>query len=286
MVSPIAIKVAITRAKTLIVAVLFAAAVNVYCAVSADAAKPITNATKPMVSAAKPTPAAMKPTAATTRQNHAATGQIEVWCIKQKGDWLGEDIVYLCDSAFKTVYTKAGYAITMRAPDWKPMYYSKNLQTYFPETQEAFKKSFASRAGLLRTLYVPGHYVVSKGKTGKLFGYTTSSVVLSSKHPDGESKWTEVITIDSVVDPPAVRNVFGDMFGGFSPNFVGRVCIHEAGHPSVVFLETESIGKTKVTSDFFDPPKGFKLARNEFEVTAGSGLVTDMIDDLGRAPSK
>jgi hypothetical protein len=279
MVPSIAVKVLGTCTKTLFVAVLCVGIVNVHCGICADAARPIADATKPTTTAAKPT-------AATTAGNHAPTGQIEVWCIKQKGDWLGEDIVYLCDSAFKTVYTKAGYAITMRAPEWKPMYYSKNLQTYFPESQEAFKKSFASRAAMLRTLYVPRHYVVSKGKAGKLFGYATSSLVLNPKHFEEDSKWTELITIDSVIDPPAVRNVFGDMFGGFSPNFVGRVYVHEKGHRSVLFLETESIGKTKVSADFFESPKGYKLAQSEFEVTAGSGLVTDMIDDLGRAPSK
>jgi hypothetical protein len=287
-VSFIAVKFRCTWARTLsFIALLYMTTLAVaFQSIEATAAKPAITDQKP--TAAKPATNEAK----TKSVDGKATAQKEVWCIKQNGDWLGKGILYICDSGFKTVYTKGGYVVTMQAPDWKPVYYSQTLKTYFPETQEEFKKSFSKRAGMLTTVYLPNPCTISKGKAGRVFGYPTSTILLNPGRSSEElGKWAEVVTFDEIVDPPVVNKLFGVMYNNCTDHFVARVITHNTGQKSLAYLETESIEKIKVGADFFDPPKkGYKLVQTEFEVTAGSGLVNDLIDDLGstlgKAPSK
>ena len=47
-------------------------------------------------------------------------------------------------------------------------------------------------------------------------------------------------------------------------------------------VETTSARKIKVPSTFFDPPKGYRRAKSEDEVTVGVDLINDIVGDLGK----
>jgi hypothetical protein len=213
----------------------------------------------------------------------AVPKQLDVWKLEQTAEWVGDNKVSLNEHAFKFDVSKAGYVITMSAPEWKPVYYSDIQRTYFPETQEALKRSFAGRAAILRSQWMPTDYVCQKGKPGNVLGYATTTFILKFKHP-GEHAFqqSELSFFDAVVAPTTANAIFGHLSGNISDHMPARIITRDNLGRISVHFNTKSIAKTKVASDWFNVPKGYKLARSEFDITADSGLVNDMVDDLGR----
>lgn len=224
-------------------------------------------------------PTAANPAGSTGKNQGTQT----IWELKQRDNNLGERTIWLSKNGFRALYKKSKYAITSQAPDWQLNFFNDDRQMIYTSSIPAYTKNLGLRAQMLKASYLPDTYTTGTGEPAEIAGLKTKCVTVTRTGTNKESKVVKALYYfnDNIVPPPQMEAFFATTFGKLASRLALRIIVFNH-HGRVIKLETESAKKMQVPASFFDPPKGYRRAKSEDEVTLGVDLINDIVGDLGK----
>ncbi|MDR3615893.1 MAG: hypothetical protein P4L53_20210 [Candidatus Obscuribacterales bacterium] len=221
----------------------------------------------------------------------APAKNLTAWKLDQIENLLGHRIVYISDKGIKYFYAKQNYSLLYAAPDWQLKYFNSDRKAIFSTTVEQWLSSTNFRLKLVKGNYLPENPVIIKGLEGVVAGHKVQYFVVkpidkghTAKKADGatvvETRWDVAEDIPIV---PQISKLQAAMTGkAVGSNFPLSICVLMGDGAMKRRLTTIAVEKVQVPADFFDAPKNYRTVNSESEITLGSGLINDLVDDLGK----
>lgn len=225
-------------------------------------------------------------------QSKEIAKSLTVWKVVQDENIIGRRVAYISDSGIKFIYDRHDYAILYASPDWICHYYNTRRKTIYSMTLKQWTEASKLRFKIMVGNYIPENPTVMKTLPGTFQGHKTQSYIIRPEDKGhvahridhssiAETNW---VVAEDIKVSPRVQEIVGAGAG----QYVGdlhfpidiRVLMGSGEKKSRVV--TLSMEKVKVPADFFQPPKDFTKVKSEAEITLGSGLIEDIVDDLGR----
>lgn len=229
-------------------------------------------------------PKHLKSAAAAARGN-AQEAKLKVWKLKQTGDILGDRYIYVCKEGFKVFYPKAHYAITSCPPDWKVTFYNVDRKSIYSTTMDGWRKNLNIRSKAAAQTFFPDRYEMTPGKPKLVTGEIADCLLFKSKQKvDPDAIYMSEFYLSNRIEVPVEMQKFFAYSWGKD---VSRrqplriVLILGSGYRSTK-IDTERVERELLPADFFQPPRNYRPAKNEDEVLLGTGLINDIVDDLGK----
>jgi hypothetical protein len=221
----------------------------------------------------------------------APTKKLTVWKLNQVENLLGHRIVFIGENGIKYFYAKQNYSLLYAAPDWRLQYFNSDRKAIFSTSVEQWLSTANFRMKLVKGNYLPENPVVIKGLKNVIAGHKVQCFVVkpidhghTAKKTDGttvvETQWD---VAEDIPINPQISKLQAAMTGkAVASYFPLSICVLLGDGAMKPRLTTISVEKVQVPADFFEPPKNYRSVNSESEITLGSGLINDLVDDLGK----
>jgi hypothetical protein len=222
----------------------------------------------------------------------APPSNLTVWKVHQVENLLGNRIVYIGENGIKYVYAKQNYTLLYAAPDWRINYFNSDRKSIYSTKLEQWQGKSNFRMKLVTGNFFPENPVVIKGLKSVVAGHKVQCYVVkpfdkghTARKADGatvvETQWDEA---EDIALNPQINKLLDATTGqGIGKNLPLSISVLLGDGAMKPRLTTISVEKVKVPADFFEPPKNYRAVSSESEITLGSGLINDLVDDLGKS---
>ncbi|MDX1985290.1 MAG: hypothetical protein SFV17_01260 [Candidatus Obscuribacter sp.] len=211
--------------------------------------------------------------------------RLKVWKLKQTGDILGERYIYVCKEGFKVFYPKAHYAITSGPPHWKVTFYNVDRKSIYSTTMDGWQKSLNIRSKAAAQIFFPDKFEIKPGKPKLVAGEIADCLLFKSKQKvDLDSIYMSEFYLSNRIEVPIeMQKFFAYSWGkAVSRRQPLRIVLVLGNGYRSTKIDTEKVERELLPADFFQPPRNYKPAKNADEVILGTGLINDIVDDLGK----
>ncbi|MBK8221065.1 MAG: hypothetical protein IPK73_08595 [Candidatus Obscuribacter sp.] len=222
---------------------------------------------------------------ATPARVNSQETRLKVWKLKQTGDILGERYIYVCKEGFKIFYPKAHYAITSGPPDWKVTFYNVDRKSIYSTTMDGWQKSLNIRSKAAAQIFFPDKFELKPGKPKLVAGEIADCLLFKSKQKvDLDSIYMSEFYLSNRIEVPIeMQKFFAYSWGkDVSRRQPLRIVLILGNGYRSTKIDTEKVERELLPADFFQPPQNYKPAKNADEVILGTGLINDIVDDLGK----
>lgn len=211
--------------------------------------------------------------------------RLKVWKLKQTGDILGDRYIYVCKEGFKVFYPKAHYAITSGPPDWKVTFYNVDRKSIYSTTMDGWQKSLNIRSKAAAQIFFPDRFEIKPGKPKLVAGEIADCLLFKSKQRvDLDSIYMSEFYLSNRIEVPIeMQKFFAYSWGkDVSRRQPLRIVLILGNGYRSTKIDTEKVERELLPADFFQAPRNYKPAKNADEVILGTGLINDIVDDLGK----
>ena len=204
---------------------------------------------------------------------------------------MGARDCYVCDQGIKFFCKKGNYFVLYSAPDWRLHYFNSDRKTIYSADLDQWAKSTKFRMKFVSGNYLPDEPYVIKALPRIFKGHKIQNYVVKSNAKRPSGKGADEATVaeskcdvaEEIIMPPKVSHFVALVSGQpiAARNYPADITVILGDGQVRPRLQPVSIEKTTVPEDFFHPPVGYKPVTSDAEITMGSGLINDMVQDLG-----